>query len=75
MSALELFLANKIKNGDLRMVEYFWKYKDDPERYTGWEEILPALKEEYPQIVKAWEDYKAAKKAMDDVIEGLEISP
>lgn len=43
-----------------RMVAYFWKEKEDPERYTDWDE--ERCKRLMPAFHTAWSQYKVYKK-------------
>ena len=54
--------------GDVAMLKYFWQDKGNLERWVGWEET----KAKYPEVVKAWDDYKISMKILDCVIECLE---
>ena len=53
---------------DLDMLLYFWEAKDDIERYAGWVSIQPMLAANYPEIIKAWSDYKAARAIVGAVL-------
>ena len=53
---------------DLR---YFWEEKGDLERYAFFEELKPQIQEQFPELLKAWYDYKASIKIMDAVVESL----
>lgn len=63
---------DKITEQELDSIKYFWEYKGDLERYTKFEELKPKLEREYPEILKAWNDYKASIKILDLVIENTE---
>lgn len=52
---------------DLRMLYYFWDSKEDIERYAGFKEIKQDLKENYPEILKAFKKYKKAIRNMSSV--------
>lgn len=39
-----------LKYEDANMLKYFWNEKEDLTRYSGYEKILPQLKEEYPLL-------------------------
>lgn len=64
--------TKKITQEDLASLHYFWFQKGDLTRWVFWEEKLPDLRREYPEIVKAWEDYKAADRILDHVIKGVQ---
>jgi hypothetical protein len=52
-------------------IRYFWEEKGDISRYCDFEELKPIIQEEYPELLKAWYDYKASIKIMDVVIKSL----
>jgi hypothetical protein len=54
-------------NPEVEMIKYFWQDKGDLERFTGWEEIKP----KYPEVAKAWDDYKISMKILDCVVKCL----
>ncbi len=53
------------------MIRYFWEEKGDLERNADWENVIPILERECPQIVKAWRDYIAARAILDAVVKSL----
>lgn len=55
---------------DLNMIDYFWFEKEDIERWSSWKERLPIIQSTHPEIVKAWEDYKTARRLLGAVIKG-----
>lgn len=62
----------KITDQQLNDIKYFWENKGDLERLSGFEEMMPDLEREYPEIIKAWRDYKASIKILDAVIWKIE---
>lgn len=58
----------KLKDSDLEMLKYFWESKQDIERYAGFEEIKADLEREFPEIIKAWNDYLMSQRTLDAVI-------
>lgn len=46
----------------LRMADYFWNEKVDIERYSGFSR--EDMQRAFPEILKAWDDYKAARQAL-----------
>jgi hypothetical protein len=56
---------------DLLNLQYFWQEKNDLERLIGFEELITLIKKEKPEILKAWNDYKASKKILDIVMESI----
>jgi hypothetical protein len=58
---------------DADVLVYFWEEKGDLERFTGWEELQPALHLHHPEILKAWNDYKTAKRLLSAVLRGASV--
>ena len=56
---------------DLDMLKYFWQEKEDLERFTDFEKLKPLLEKEKPEVLKAWNDYKAYKKILDIVMDNI----
>lgn len=54
---------------ELDMLRYFWTEKGDVERYVGWKELQPVLAARRPDILKAWNDHKAAEMILSAVLE------
>ncbi len=52
----------------LDSLAYFWGEKGDIERWSGFDREKIAA--QYPEVLKAWDDYKASRKVMDAVIRG-----
>ena len=57
-----------LSESDKDMIVYYWEEKKDLERWSSWEIKLDMIKDEYPEIVKTWEDIKMSKKIMDALI-------
>lgn len=53
-------------------IVYFWREKGDLTRLCSWERIKPALAREYPEVLKAWEDYRTSIRTLNAVIRNLE---
>lgn len=66
-------MKNKLTEKDVNDLKYFWQYKGDLERYCNFEVLKPVLEKEKPEVIKAWNDYKASIKILDLVIENLSI--
>ena len=49
---------------------YFWQERGDLERYAGFDRERMAV--EYPDILKAWDDYKASRAALSALVRDLE---
>lgn len=52
-------------------LKYFWEEKGDMEKYYYFEEIKPLIKEYYPEILKAWYDYKSSEQILNNIISRL----
>jgi len=61
----------KLTEQDLSSLQYFWQEKEDLERFTDFEKLKPLLEKEKPEILKAWNDYKASKKILDIVMDNV----
>lgn len=53
--------------GDINLIQYFWEEKGDLERWVHWHN----LKHEYPEVERAWDEYKRAKRLLDLEIKAL----
>jgi hypothetical protein len=63
----------KFEESDLDMLRYFWGDHEDLARYTGWEELVPILERDYPEIIGAWRSYITAKYTLSAVLNGVII--
>lgn len=63
--------TKKLSEEEISDLKYFWEEKGDVERYYKFEELKPLIQEQYPELYKAWYDYKASIKIMDAVIKSL----
>jgi hypothetical protein len=64
-------MENKLTEQDLNDLQYFWQEKEDLERLGTFEKLAPILEKEKPEVLKAWNDYKASKNILDIVIDSL----
>ena len=62
---------SRITGNDISMLQYFWTDKEDLERCMLWRDMVPALREQFPEILKAWEDYKTARRMLTAVLDGV----
>ena len=62
---------NQVTIEDLNTLRYFWEDKADITRWVGFEKLLPALEQEYPEILKAWKDYQTADRTLTAILRGL----
>lgn len=62
---------NEILNAEktLDMLRYFWEEKGDIERWTGFDRA--AIAKEYPEVLKAWDDYNTARRLLTAVLRGV----
>jgi hypothetical protein len=61
----------KLTQDDLNDLQWSWQDKGDLERLGIFEKIKPLIEKERPEILKAWNDYKTAKKILDIVMESI----
>jgi hypothetical protein len=61
----------KLTEQDLEDLKYFWQYKEDLERLSSFEKLLPLIEKEKPEVLKAWNDYKTSRKILDIVMNNL----
>jgi hypothetical protein len=61
----------KLTEAQVDSLKYFWEEKGDLERYARFEALKPQILEQYPELLKAWYDYKASIKIMDAVVKSL----
>ena len=64
---------SKLTDNDIHDLKYFWLYKEDLERLTSFERLVPILEKEKPEVLKAWRDYKASRAILSLVMENLEF--
>ena len=62
-------MANILTEEDLNTLRYFWEEKEDLECWTGFDR--EALATQYPEILKAWDDYKLSRRTLTAVLRGL----
>lgn len=65
-------MSSKLTAQMISDLKYFWQDKGDLERYSSFEKIKPLLEKEKPEVLKAWNDYKASIRILDCVIDNLE---
>ena len=63
---------SKLTKENLKDLVYFWKFKGDLERFSNFKELKPLIEKEYPEILKAWNDYKTSIKILDAVINTID---
>ena len=63
----------KITKDEIVMLQYFWEEKGNIERYIGFEVLKPKLEKQFPEVLKAWNDYKASERILDAVMSTLTI--
>jgi hypothetical protein len=60
---------NKSRRYKLDMLSYFWEEKGNMERWVHFNR--EDMKKDFPELLKVWDDYNAAKRMIDLVIAGL----
>ena len=58
----------KLTDEDKSLIRYFWEEKGDITRFGSWEKVKPALRREFPEILKAWEDLNTAKRTLSRLV-------
>lgn len=61
----------KLKPHQVTTLKYYWEDRNDLERWAEFEGLKPQIEKEYPQLLKAWNDYKISVAIMDAVIKSL----
>lgn len=61
----------KLTEDDITSIIYFWKHRGDIERWVGWKKKKPLFKKEFPELVKAWDDYKTSIRTLTAVVDSL----
>lgn len=61
----------KLTEEQIQDLKYFWLEKGDLERYCDFELLKPQIQEQIPELIKAWNDYKASIKILNLVVENL----
>lgn len=62
---------DKLTEEQKDMLKYFWEEKGDITRYCDFEELIPKIQQEYPELLKAWYDYQASIKILDLVVNSI----
>lgn len=63
----------KFTEGELDMLRHFWNEYEDLSRYSEWEELVPILERDYPEIISAWRSYNTAVYTLSAVLNGVII--
>ena len=63
----------KLTQEQLNDLKYFWEYKEDLERYSSFNKLIPILQRDYPEIISAWNAYKGSINILNLVLENVEI--
>ena len=61
----------KLTEEQTSSIKYFWEEYDNIERYSDFEKIKPQIQEQYPELLKAWYDYKVSIKIMNAVLDSI----
>jgi hypothetical protein len=73
MTQAETACVTGLTEEDLNMLDYFWNQKEDLERWSSWKDRKPAIQATHPEIIKAWEDYKMARRILTAIIAGSRV--
>lgn len=63
----------KLTEEQILDIQYFWEDKRDIERYCDFEKLKPQIQEQFPELLKAWHDYKASIKIMSAVVHSISL--
>ncbi len=64
-------MEDKLTEDEIRRLKYFWEEKQDIERCYDFESLKPKIQQQYPELLKAWDDYKISIRIMDAVVKSL----
>jgi len=59
---------DEIRKKHSNSIQYFWNEKRNLERYSDWEEVKHA----FPEIARAWNDYRYQSNILDTLVDNLE---
>ena len=54
-------MENTLTEQDLNDLQYFRQEKEDLERLSTFERLIPILEKEKPEVLKAWNDNNVSK--------------
>lgn len=57
---------------NINVILYFCREKGDPERIIDWQDLLPQVSIQFPELIEAWEARKAAVKRFYEVVDKIE---
>lgn len=72
IKTFNIYIMEKLTKQELNDLVYFWQNKGDLERFTNFEKLKPKIENEYPEILKAWNDYKTSIKIMNSVMDSID---
>jgi len=58
----------KLYEEDIGMLLYFWKEKGDPTHCFTWDSKKDLIKEQFPEIVRAIDNWKSAERTLTAVL-------
>ena len=61
----------KLTESEISLIKYFWEQKQDIERCSDFTKLKPKIKNEYPQILKAFYKFKKSIKVMNELIKSI----
>lgn len=60
-----------LNESEISLLKYFWQEKQDLDKFSNFEKLKPKIQNQYPILLKVWENYKLYNKLMDIVINSL----
>jgi len=64
-------MAEKLTEQQIYDLKYFWEEKGDLERFCDFELLKPQIQEQFPELLKAWYDYRTSIKILNAVVKSL----
>ncbi len=64
-------IENTLTEDDINMIDYFWTQKGNLERWTGWDDAKVRLEQSRPELLKARNDYKMARRMVSMAVTSL----
>lgn len=61
----------KLTQDQINDLKYYWEEKGDLEKLSNFEELIPKIEHQFPDLLIAFYNYKGSIKRMDEVIKSL----
>lgn len=68
-------MSSTLSAEDLRLLQYFWQEKRDLSCWTGFENALPRIEAEIPELARAWRAVVVAPRIVTAVLYYLRNQP